>query len=84
MIAAENDAAGINIGFAGQCENEFTEIGGLHAGVAAVLIDLIAGRLNQDRFGHCCGSSGKSPGAFRDARCSRTGCPHDALPGWRQ
>jgi len=50
MIAAENYSSGLNIGLAGQCEDEFAEIGWLHAGVAAVLIDLVAGCLNQNRL----------------------------------
>ena len=43
-------AISITICFAGQCKDKITEIGGLHAGITAVLIDLIAGSFNENWF----------------------------------
>ncbi len=47
VIAAENELLEGKAGVAGDLFDEVTEAGGLHAGVAAVLIDLIAGGFDE-------------------------------------
>src|SRR5437868_739866 len=47
MVAAEHDARGIEPDALGDAAHEGHEIHGRHARVAAVLVDLVAGRLEQ-------------------------------------
>ncbi len=49
VVAAEDHAVGRHALLAGDAHHEGVEIGGPHACIAAVLIDLIARRLDQDR-----------------------------------
>ena len=48
MIAAENDPGGVKTDARARSFHETAEIGGRHASVAALLVDLIAGRLDED------------------------------------
>ena len=48
MIAAENDPGGVKTDARRDTFHEIAEIGGRHAGVAALLVDLIAGRLDEN------------------------------------
>lgn len=48
MVAAKMDQITIDIVLAGETKNEFDVIGGGHSGVAAKLVNLIAGGFDQD------------------------------------
>ena len=48
MIAAENDPGGVKTDARRDGLDESPEIGRRHAGVTALLVDLVAGRLNED------------------------------------
>src|SRR6185312_4607303 len=50
VIAAEDDAVGIDAFAGGHDVDEILEAGGGHAGIAAELVDLVAGRLDQHRL----------------------------------
>ena len=47
MIAAEHDAVSPHADAIGDTVNKVTEVRRLHAGIAAVLVDLVRGRFNQ-------------------------------------
>ena len=49
MVAAQNDPARIDARLSGESFDEGAETRRRHAGVASVLVDLIAGRLDEDR-----------------------------------
>lgn len=48
VIATEEDAFGGKTELCGNVEDEPAEVGGLHAGVAAVLVDLVGGGFDED------------------------------------
>ena len=50
MVAGENDLLLGHTGLGGELHDELIEISRVHAGIAAVLVDLIGGRLDQDRL----------------------------------
>jgi hypothetical protein len=47
MIASEDDLGGVKTNARRDAFHEAAEIGRRHAGVAALLVDLVAGRLNE-------------------------------------
>jgi hypothetical protein len=49
MIAAQNEALGRQATRGGELGHEGAEIGGAHSCVAALLVDLVAGRFDQER-----------------------------------
>ena len=61
MVAAEQDAVGGKTHCCGDAQHEGAEIGGGYAGIAAVLIDPIAGRFDT---GHGLGGDGLVKGSF--------------------
>ncbi len=74
----------INICFVGQCEDKITEIGGLHAGVTTVLIDLIAGGFNENWFVIAAVAAENRAQGFRMRGAVRRDARRGALPGWPQ
>src|SRR6185312_13580050 len=50
VVVGEDDAVGIDAFAGGHDVDEILEAGGGHAGVAAELVDLVAGRLDQHRL----------------------------------
>ena len=48
MIASKDHSGGVKTDARGDAIDEAAEISGRHAGVAALLVDLVAGRLDED------------------------------------
>ena len=49
MVAAQDERAGSTPSAVASSSTKVRNAGGVHAGIAAELVDLIAGRLDQDR-----------------------------------